>query len=122
MVEEARILGNVGVMTIVDIREAKTQLSGLLERALAGEEIVIGKDGKPCARLVPFDPVPQRVLGRYRDRDGEVPDSVFAPLAQGDLAPWENEVWFRDEVFHSTASLTTAPEAKGPVSFRHRTT
>ena len=83
-------MGIVEVMTIVDIREAKTQLSGLLERALAGEEIVIGKDGKPWARLVPFDPVPQRVLGRYRDRDGEVPDSLFAPLAQEDLSAWED--------------------------------
>lgn len=76
-------------MALVNIHEAKTQLSRLLERVRAGEEIVIAKAGKPCARLVPLDPPPQRVLGRYRDRDGEIPDSVFEPLVEGDLAAWE---------------------------------
>lgn len=39
---------------IVNIHEAKTHLSRLVERAAAGEEIIIGKAGKPMARLVPF--------------------------------------------------------------------
>ncbi len=34
--------------------EAKAQLSALLERVLAGEEVVIGRAGKPVARLVPY--------------------------------------------------------------------
>lgn len=76
-------------MAIVNIHEVKTQLSRLLERMRAGEEIVIAKAGKPCARLVPLDPPPQRVLGRYRDQDGEIPDSVFDPLDEADLAAWE---------------------------------
>jgi prevent-host-death family protein len=36
------------------MHEAKTHLSRLVERAAAGEEIVIGKAGKPIARLVPY--------------------------------------------------------------------
>lgn len=39
-------------MTIVNIHEAKTQLSRLIERALAGESLVIAKAGKPLVRLV----------------------------------------------------------------------
>lgn len=38
--------------THVNLYEAKTQLSGLVERAAAGEEIVISKNGVPCAKLV----------------------------------------------------------------------
>jgi len=38
----------------VNVHEAKTHLSRLLERVERGEEIVIGKAGKPVARLVPY--------------------------------------------------------------------
>ena len=41
-------------MTKVNIHEAKTNLSKLLEKALNGEEIVIAKAGKPLVRLVPI--------------------------------------------------------------------
>lgn len=41
-------------MAMVNTHEAKTHLSRLLERVAAGEEIVIGKAGKPVAKLVPF--------------------------------------------------------------------
>lgn len=74
---------------MVNVHEAKTQLSRLLDRVHAGEEIVIAKAGTPWARLVPLDPPTERVLGRYRDRDGEVPDSFFDPLDEGELAAWE---------------------------------
>ncbi len=40
----------------VNIHEAKTHLSRLVERAAAGEEIVIAKAGEPRARLVPLEP------------------------------------------------------------------
>ena len=78
-------------MTMVNVHEAKTQLSRLLERVHAGEEIVIAKAGKPCARLMPLEPPPERVLGRYRDRDRDVPDSVFEPLTGAELAAWEGD-------------------------------
>ncbi|MDX2224941.1 MAG: type II toxin-antitoxin system Phd/YefM family antitoxin [Rhodospirillaceae bacterium] len=39
---------------VVNIHEAKTHLSRLLARVQGGEEIVIGKAGKPIARIVPF--------------------------------------------------------------------
>jgi prevent-host-death family protein len=77
-------------MTMVNVHEAKTQLSRLLERGHAGEEIVIAKAGIPCARLVPLNSPPERVLGRYRERDGDVPDSFFEPLDEDELAAWES--------------------------------
>ena len=41
-------------MAQVNLYEAKTQLSRLVERAAAGEEIIIAKGGRPLARLVPL--------------------------------------------------------------------
>jgi prevent-host-death family protein len=41
-------------MKIVNIHEAKTTLSQLLEAVLAGEEVVISKAGTPLARLIPY--------------------------------------------------------------------
>lgn len=42
-------------MQITNISDAKASLAKLIERVLQGEEIVIGKAGKPVAKLVPFD-------------------------------------------------------------------
>ncbi len=39
---------------VINVYDAKTQLSKLLDRAANGEEIVLGKSGKPMARLVPY--------------------------------------------------------------------
>jgi prevent-host-death family protein len=41
-------------MDTINLYEAKTNLSSLVERAAAGEEIVIAKAGRPLARLVPL--------------------------------------------------------------------
>lgn len=52
---------------IVNVHAAKTNLSRLLERAEAGEEIVIGRAGKPVAKLVRYvAPRPTRVFGRLK--------------------------------------------------------
>jgi len=42
-------------MHIANISEAKAQLSALIEKVIAGEEIIIGKAGKPVARLVKYE-------------------------------------------------------------------
>ena len=55
-------------MTMVNIHEAKTHLSRLLERVEAGEEIVIARAGRPVARLLPFEAsAPSRVPGTGKD-------------------------------------------------------
>lgn len=47
--------------TIVNMHQAKASLSRLVERALAGEEVIIARNGKPLVRLVPV-PEPQKPL------------------------------------------------------------
>jgi len=42
-------------MQITNISEAKASLSKLIERVLQGDEVIIGKAGKPVAKLVPYD-------------------------------------------------------------------
>lgn len=53
----------------VNIHEAKTHLSRLLADVEGGEEIVIGRAGRPIARLVPYRrPAARRVPGAWRGR------------------------------------------------------
>ena len=49
----------------VNVHEAKTHLSRLLEEAMAGEDIVIAKAGKPKVRLVPVEDPPKRELALH---------------------------------------------------------
>ena len=46
-------------MNVINVHEAKTNFSKLLDRAAAGERIIIGKSGKPFARLEPISIVPK---------------------------------------------------------------
>ena len=56
-------------MPVINIHAAKTHLSRLVDRAAAGEEIVIGRAGKPVAKLVAYAAPPkERQLGLARDR------------------------------------------------------
>lgn len=55
-------------MTVVNVQEAKTQLSRLLSLVEAGEEVVIARYGRPIARLVrTAPPAPRRRPGTWRD-------------------------------------------------------
>lgn len=56
-------------MVMVNVHEAKTHLSALLARVEAGEEIVIGKAGRPIAKLIPYDAsLGRRVPGAWAGR------------------------------------------------------
>lgn len=72
-------------METVNVHDAKTRFSALLERAHAGEEIILAKAGKPYARLVPLEAPPPRVPNRYHD---EIPESFFEPLPDEELDAW----------------------------------
>ena len=77
------------VVTKVNLYEAKTQLSRLVERAARGEEIVIAKAGEPKARLVPLArPVKDRRPGDWRGRIVIGPD-FDAPLPEDVLDDFE---------------------------------
>lgn len=60
-------------METVNIHEAKTHLSRLVERAVSGESIVIAKAGRPMVRLVAVDAPPMQRIG-FMSRDVHVPD------------------------------------------------
>lgn len=76
-------------MRLVNIHEAKTHLSRLVEEVCEGEEIVIARAGKPVARLVPVAQTrKRRKLGWLAGRL-EVPDDFDAPLPEDVIADFE---------------------------------
>ena len=73
----------------VNIHEAKTNLSKLLARVSAGEEVIIARAGKPIARLVPITERPrQRVPGSAKGKVTISPD-FDAPLPESVLEAFE---------------------------------
>lgn len=68
-------------MRTVNIHEAKTQLSRLIERALAGEPVVIARDGTPLVQLVKLPPAAgARLLGAEPGLVAHMADDFDAPL------------------------------------------
>ncbi|MBP0595705.1 type II toxin-antitoxin system Phd/YefM family antitoxin [Paraburkholderia sp. LEh10] len=76
-------------MQTVNIHEAKTQFSRLVDAAANGEEIVIAKAGKPAARLVPMEKA--KVVRRFGGLKGKVriADDFDAPLPDDVIAAFE---------------------------------
>jgi len=75
--------------TLINIHEAKTHLSRIVDDVAAGAEVVIAKAGKPVARLVPLENAPRRkTLGLLKGRL-EVADDFNAPLPPNVLADFE---------------------------------
>ncbi|HSR72996.1 MAG TPA: type II toxin-antitoxin system prevent-host-death family antitoxin [Kiloniellales bacterium] len=73
-------------MKTVNVHEAKTHLSRLLARVEAGEAIVIARDGKPVARLVPVAGRAPRKPGLAK---GRLTEAFFEPLPPEELDAWE---------------------------------
>ena len=75
----------------VTIHAAKTTLSKLIERAHAGEEIVISRGDVPVAQLVPIAlRPPRRKPGTLRGIV-KIPDRFFEPLPEEELDAWEGK-------------------------------
>jgi antitoxin (DNA-binding transcriptional repressor) of toxin-antitoxin stability system len=77
-------------MSVVTIHAAKTNLSRLIERVLAGEEVIIARGDVPVARLVQLQSVaaPTRKAGTLRGKL-EVTDEFFETLSPDELSAWE---------------------------------
>jgi len=83
-------------MNTVTIHIAKTNLSKLLVRVEAGEEIVLARGDQPIAKIVPYappapelaTPKPKRQFGSMRGQISLGPE-FFEPLPDEDLALWE---------------------------------
>ena len=93
-VEAHAILGTIptGSIRMVNVHQAKTQLSRLIDAAHAGETIVLAKAGKPWDRLVPLEPsAPQRIPARLRQLGPLAdPNALLEPLDPDELAAWDN--------------------------------
>jgi prevent-host-death family protein len=76
-------------MTTVNIHDAKTNLSRLLEEVAAGAEVVIARAGKPIARLVPFAAAPRPKLLGLLAGQIEMPEDFDAPLPPDVIADFE---------------------------------
>ena len=77
---------------IVNLHAAKTQLSRLVDRAHAGEEIILAKAGVPYARLVPLAASVPRQLGFLTGQVSLGPDferESLQPLTRTELQDWE---------------------------------
>jgi prevent-host-death family protein len=79
----------MAAMKPITIHAAKTNLSRLIERACAGEEVIIARGKTPVVRLVPVKaPRPRRRFGAMRGR-ARTTRAFFAPLPSAELAAWE---------------------------------
>lgn len=77
------------MLLTVNVHEAKTHFSRLLEQAHAGQEIVLAKAGKPYARLMPLAPsTGRRTPGRLSAR---VEEAFFDALPDAELSAWEGQ-------------------------------
>ena len=75
-------------MPIVNVNDARTQLSRLLTQVEAGEEIVIARRGRAVARLMRYMPRGKRQFGAMKGRI-RITDAFFEPLPDDELMPWE---------------------------------
>lgn len=76
-------------MNIVNMHNAKTNLSKLVAQVLEGEDVVLAKDGKPVVRLIPYAQ-PKRKLGNWKGK-GWVADDFDAPLPDDILNAFEGK-------------------------------
>ena len=74
--------------TTVNIHEAKTHLSRLIEQAGRGEEVIIAKAGKPKVRLMPIATEMPRCPGRFAGQL-VVTGDFFDPLPEEEIEAWE---------------------------------
>ncbi|MGN7293657.1 type II toxin-antitoxin system Phd/YefM family antitoxin [Rhizobium sp. SAFR-030] len=87
-------------MTVIRIPEADTELSKLLDRVEAGEEIVLVRGDAPVARLVPVEteqatPRDVRRPGALAHLRDKLPANLFLePMSQDELDAWEGKYSF----------------------------
>jgi prevent-host-death family protein len=81
-------------MRVVNVHEAKTNLSALLAQVEQGEEVVIARNGVRVARLVRVEPEHRRQAGAWRSLPGwetfRYERALFAPMTEAEL---EEEGW-----------------------------
>jgi prevent-host-death family protein len=87
-------MGEADPQKTFNVHDAKTHLSKLIDRAHAGEEIILAKAGEPWAKIVPYEApeLEPRRPGRLKGLLTTIPDSVwFEPMADEELDIWEGK-------------------------------
>ncbi len=84
------MLAKLVEVKVVNMHEAKTTLSQLVEQVERGEDVVLARAGKPVARIVAIRAQSRRVLGAWRGRVRMAKD-FDAPLSDEDLKGWSGE-------------------------------
>ncbi len=76
---------------IINIAEAKAKLSGLIEAAERGEEVILARAGKPVARITVYETKPTRRFGILKEMgwEGHAPYEAFEP--DPDHVAWIDE-------------------------------
>ena len=72
---------------MVNIHEAKTDLSKLIAAVESGDEVIIARRGKPVARLVKYERKQRAPLG-WLKLDGPIDPSAFDPMTDDELRAW----------------------------------
>ena len=76
-------------MRNVNIHEAKTHFSKLIDTVMHGEEIIIAKAGKPAARLVPLREATRKIQFGLMQGEVEIAENFDAPLPESVMATFE---------------------------------
>ena len=76
-------------MRNVNIHEAKTHFSKLVDTAMHGEEIIIAKAGKPAARLVPLREAVRKIQFGLMQGEVEIAENFDAPLPESVMTAFE---------------------------------
>ncbi len=80
-------------MEVVTIHKAKTELSKLLKRVEAGEEIMIARGNKEIARIVPAAmPAVRKGRGHGAWKGLFAMPDVMVPMTESELADWEGPI------------------------------
>ena len=82
----------VSMAVVMNIGEAKTHLSALIQRAQSGEDVIVARDGTPAVRLVAYQPIrtPRFGWGGF-DMDAESDATLFGGADVDELGDWEGQ-------------------------------
>ena len=88
--------------------EAKAKFSELIDRAAAGEEIIVTRSGKPRARIVPLANPPKRKFGIMKGKwPNELADTVLEPTTEEDIR-WAEGYYQSNGLYYTKADLKRA--------------
>ena len=96
----------------ISTAEAKARFSELIDRAAAGEEIVVTRSGKPRARIVPLADPPKRPYGLMKGRWKPIPDDVLLAPADEEDIRWAEGYYQSNGLYYTKADLKRAYKGK----------